>query len=64
MPAIATAIASAHIRMRRQSPKFAPSASAPIVQKFTRLDTQPNTKARAKASPVTSGASSAAVFIS
>ena len=42
-PAIATAMASAHIRIRRQSPKFATSAIAPIVQKLTRWPTAPKT---------------------
>ena len=31
---MATAIASTHIRMRRQSPNVAMSTTAPIVQKF------------------------------
>jgi hypothetical protein len=38
-PPIATAIASSHMRSRRQSPKLAASAIAPIVQKLTRLAT-------------------------
>ena len=54
-PAMATAIASTHIRIRRQSPKFATSVIAPIVQKLTRWPTAPKTTASTKAPPVTSG---------
>ena len=36
-PAIATAIASSHMRMRRQSPKLTTSVIAPIVQKLDAL---------------------------
>ena len=46
-------MASTHIRIRRQSPKFAMSAIAPIVQKFARWPTAPNTAPSAKAPPVT-----------
>src|SRR6476661_4880358 len=53
-PAIATAIASSHMRIRRQSPMCTMSVIAPIVQKLTRLATAPKTKARAKASQATS----------
>ena len=54
LPAMAMAIASTHIRMRRQSSKFTISVTAPIVQKFTRLATAPNTKASANERPATS----------
>jgi uncharacterized membrane protein YedE/YeeE len=54
--AIATAIASSHIRIRRQSPKFTMSVIEPIVQKLTRCATAPNTNASANASVLTSGA--------
>ena len=57
LPAMATAIASTHIRMRCQLPKFTMSAIAPIVQKLTRLATAPNTNASANASEATSSGS-------
>src|SRR4030095_9292919 len=60
VPAMATAIASTHIRMRLQSPKVAMSTTAPIVQKLTRLATAPKTKASAKARPATSDCKCAA----
>src|SRR6185437_16782730 len=53
VPAIATAIASTHSRMRPQSPMLTISETASIVQKLTRCATAPNTKASANARPVT-----------
>src|SRR4051812_15176611 len=53
---MATAMASTHMRMRRQSAMFRMSVIAPIVQKLTRLATAPKTNASAKARPVTRGA--------
>src|SRR5690606_38283915 len=49
-PSIATAIASSHMRMRVQSPMWTMSETAPIVQKFVLLPTNPNTAPRAKPS--------------
>ncbi len=61
---MATAIASTHIRMRRQSPKFTMSVTAPIVQKFTRLATAPKTNASTNARLATTmGSLAAAVAI-
>ena len=52
-PAIATTIASTHMRIRRQSPKVATSDTAPIVQKLTRCPTAPKTMPSRRAPTVT-----------
>src|SRR5581483_4638670 len=58
-PTMAIAMASSHMRMRRQSPKVTRSVMAPIVQKLTRCATAPKTTATRKASPATNGARAA-----
>ena len=62
VPAIATTIASSHIRIRRQSPNVTMSVIEPIVQKLTRYATAPKTNARANARPVTSAGSGRAAL--
>jgi hypothetical protein len=52
-PAIATAIASSHMRMRPQLPMFTMSETAPMVQKLVRCATAPTTKAIPKPDQVT-----------
>src|SRR5713101_2605034 len=58
-PAVATAIASSHMRMRFQSPMLTTSDTAPMVQKCVLLPTAPKTKASAKAPHTTIEASAA-----
>src|SRR6266852_3057877 len=58
-PAVATAMASSHIRMRFQSPMLTTSETAPMVQKCVLLPTAPKMKVRAKAPQTTIVASAA-----
>src|SRR6266516_85078 len=56
-PAVATAIASSHIRMRFQSPMLTTSDTAPMVQKCVLLPTAPKRKASANPPHTTAEAS-------
>src|SRR6267142_3141682 len=56
-PAVATAMASSHMRMRFQSPMLTTSDTAPMVQKCVLLATAPKTKASANAPHTTVEAS-------
>src|SRR5712691_7551532 len=58
-PAVATAMASSHMRMRFQSPMLTTSETAPMVQNCVLLPTAPKTKASAKAPHTTMEASAA-----
>src|SRR5258706_2569909 len=58
-PAVATAMASSHMRMRFQSPMLTTSDTAPMVQKCVLLATAPKRKASAKAPQTTVEASAA-----
>src|SRR5258707_1081535 len=58
-PAVATAMARSHMRMRFQSPMFTTSETAPMVQKCVLLPTAPKMKVRAKAPQTTAEASAA-----
>src|SRR6266852_1336232 len=58
-PAVATAMASSHMRMRFQSPMLTTSDTAPMVQKCVLLPTAPKRKASAKAPHTTAEASAA-----
>src|SRR5216683_2015998 len=58
-PAVATAMASSHMRMRFQSLMLTTSDTAPMVQKCVLLPTAPNRKASAKAPHTTTEASAA-----
>src|SRR5258707_5932979 len=58
-PAVATAMASSHMRMRFQSPMLTTSETAPMVQKCVLLPTAPKMKVRAKAPQTTAEASAA-----
>src|SRR5712691_1978996 len=60
-PAVATAMASSHMRMRFQSPMLTTSDTAPMVQKCVLLPTAPKTKASANAPHTTAEASMAGV---
>src|SRR5258705_10313550 len=58
-PAVATAMARSHMRMRFQSPMLTTSETAPMVQKCVLLPTAPKMKVRAKAPQTTAEASAA-----
>src|SRR5258706_7199406 len=58
-PAVATAIARSHMRMRFQAPMLTTSETAPMVQKCVLLPTAPKMNVRAKAPQPTAEASAA-----
>src|SRR5258706_12561900 len=58
-PAVATAMARSHMRMRFQAPMLTTSETAPMVQKCVLLPTAPKMNVRAKAPQTTAEASAA-----